>query len=395
MKILIADDDITSRLILKAELKSLGFSAITAENGNDAWLLLEQQHDIHLAILDWIMPGMTGIEICEQLKQSDKRKHPVYVILLTSMKNPADIAKGLESGADDYMAKPFNSEELKARIGAGIRIVGLQLKMIEYTEKIEQLANARAAQLMHADRMATIGLLTAGMAHEINNPATFISVCAQTIEENWDKFCAQISYKEQAQTAQSFAKEMPAIIKDIKNGVERIQDIVNGLKVYSHIESEERKALSIQTVIEQALHFAHNRLKVFKVIVHNAPDLPQVMANQRQLEQVLINILINAADALSEAADNSREKKILVTTEVAGKKVLVIIENNGPEIPENRQADIFKPFFTTKKVGEGTGLGLSICRSIIEDHNGEISVDTPPGGGVRFFIKIPFIAEEI
>ncbi len=174
MKILIAEDDLTSRSVLMSVLKKWNFDVISTCDGDEAWNTMQNEDAPQLVVIDWEMPGMNGDELCKRLR-GQERKRPLYLILLTSRDKTDDIVHGFEAGADDYIAKPFNNAELKARVDAGRRSLNFQTEIRRYAEEMETLARDRAVQLAHSDRMATLGILSAGIAHEINNPSTFIS----------------------------------------------------------------------------------------------------------------------------------------------------------------------------------------------------------------------------
>jgi len=323
---------------------------------------------------------------------SGRRSAKSRSILLTSRSEPEDIVQGLEAGADDYIAKPYNNAELKARVDAGKRTLQLQAKIRHYAEEMETLARERAVQLAHSDRMATLGILSAGIAHEINNPMSFIAVSAQTIEQNWGPVQACLdgeATSRQMDQARLLATEMPAILEDITSGVERIQSIVNGLKTYSRSDSRKQNGIRVTDCVDTALRLCNNRIK-YHVTVNNRlpPDLPAVCANKNELEQVFINLFINAADAMEETGGGS-----LTLTGTAREKGLCIrVADSGPGIPAEKVSRLFAPFFTTKKVGKGTGLGLSISRNIIEDHGGGLTARNHPDGGAEFSVFLPGLA---
>ena len=221
MRILIAEDDFTSRGMLTAVLKKAGHEVVEAINGAEAWAELQKPDAPRLIILDWMMPEMDGLEVM-RLARNLMIEPPSYIIMLTSKSEKTDIIAGLNAGADDYLAKPFDLAELKARVDVGKRTIQLQSEISRYAESMEALAKERAVQLAHSDRMATMGILSAGIAHEINNPSTFISVSAQTLAQNWGVVQTCLdggATAEQAAQARLVAAEVPSILDDIKSGV--------------------------------------------------------------------------------------------------------------------------------------------------------------------------------
>lgn len=390
MKVLIAEDDFTSRTMLKGILSKWGYLVTVAEDGNEAWKVLQTEGAPRLLILDWMMPGMNGPALCRKLRQQEHLQ-PLYIILLTSRGDHPDIIKGLESGADDYIAKPYNQEELRVRLQVGARCVGTEVKLRHYAANMEKLAEERARQLMHADRLTTIGILSAGVAHEINNPLSFIAVNIQTLEENWTVIaeCIDGSASDESKLqAKLIGSEMAGMLKDMRNGVSRIKEIVNGLKTYARAEGKKQEAVLINTCIDNALRLCANQLKHrIQVKTDLAEELPPLTGDENRLVQVFVNLFVNAADAIESSAN--RDGSLFITTVSENKKILTIVRDTGPGIPNGNYEKLFKPFFTTKAVGKGTGLGLSISRNIIEDHGGTITVRNHSDGGAEFRITLP------
>lgn len=398
--IYIADDSNTDRMILEAILKKLGYKVTSFATGTAVFDAIQLISEPIIILLDWLMPDRSGIDICMELV---KRPPPglIYIIIATSRSDKSDIAYALENGADDFITKPFDKTELRARINAGIRLltfhehlIASNQRLITYTKKIEQLADSRAQQLLHADRLSTIGVLSAGIAHEINNPTSFVSINIQTLEENFPlltELSTNSSTDEQKQKALNFIAIMPEIFNEMKNGVARIRNIVNGLKIYAHVPTKEHKWFSVDECIESALLFCSNRLKGFSSIKKELSKLPQIFGNQDQLEQVLVNLFTNAVDAIE---DTKKKGTLAISTKLEDEKVIISVHDNGPGVPKDKLDEIFMPFFTTKPIGKGTGLGLSISKNIISDHQGELLVSNNPDGGAVFKIILPVKQED-
>jgi signal transduction histidine kinase len=391
MKILIAEDDAASRGLLAAFLLKRGYDVTAAADGLKAWETLRAGGPFDLALLDWNMPGMDGVELCRRIKAERKDLY-TYVIVLTSKNSTPEIVEAFEAGADDYISKPPEMAVLCARVGAGLRVVALQNKLGEYARDMESLATERAAQLARADRLVTIGLLSAGVAHEINNPASNISVNLQTISKNWPVVSGYLeglpAPSAEGERARAVLAEMPHMVREMQNGVVRIKKITDGLKAYARPGNGLKKAVDVNRCAEEALKLCGGRLgKKISVVRELAAELPGVAADEGQVEQVLINLLINAADAIE-----SRERgEITLRTASEAGSVIIRVRDDGPGIPEEAMRKIFKAFFTTKETGKGTGLGLFISQSIIEGSGGAISAKNHPGGGAEFTVKLPAI----
>lgn len=388
-RILIADDDLTSRIALGGVLEKWGYTVDCYDNGDDAFNRLSSCDDYPVAILDWMMNGMDGIEICQRLSRS-RKKESCYLILLTARQGLIDVINGLEAGANDYVVKPFEPEELHARVRVGIRVSRLQRDLKRYSEEMESLAEHRAQQLVHADRLSTIGTLTSGVAHEVNNPLSFISGNLRFLKDCWPTISRVLkesreSGKEDKDLLETILTEIPKTLQGIKTGVDRISHIVDGLKFYARKGKAEKKNIDLALAVEQSLELCQNRLKYGIKVEFIKPDNVMVLGDIQQLQQVFVNLLVNAADSL-EGRDNA---KIVIRIVEDRDTVIITFSDNGQGFSPGFEENLFKPFFTTKDVGKGTGLGLAICQGIIENHGGEIMANNIETGGACLTITLP------
>lgn len=395
MKILVADDDITSRAILKSFLTKWGFEeAIIVDNGEAAWDVLRQPEGPRLSILDWMMPELDGIEICKRMKALDPS---AYIIMITSAEEPDAISTALYAGADDFIAKPFKAPELQARLEVGKRMLTLHTRISEanielkhYANEMETLAREKANQLIHAERLSTIGLLTAGVAHEINNPTTFISGNVQTLLKFWPfqekviRACPEDHPDHEKLTF--IHDETPQILAGIQNGARRIASIVSGLQAFARQEPPQKIEFDLHEAIEAALMLCHNSLK-YNVSVEKIfeSQVPKLTGDPQKIEQVFVNLFGNAADAM----EGKKEGLLEIRTNRDGSDVTITVTDNGPGLSEEALKKIWDPFFTTKPVGKGTGLGMSISHGIVESHGGTITAANRPKGGAEFVVRLP------
>ncbi|MEQ8239715.1 MAG: ATP-binding protein [Cyclobacteriaceae bacterium] len=277
----------------------------------------------------------------------------------------------------------------------------------------QELANAMAnlkgaqSQLVHSEKMASLGQLTAGIAHEINNPINFISSGMVSIkmsieslteiaeeysklddgEEDYEEVIANVKELKEEHEYEEIMEELDELIKDVNYGVTRTIEIVKGLRVFSRLDEEEAKIANVNENIDATLTLLRNktknRIKVSKYYDENMKDIE---CYPGQLNQVFMNIMNNAIQAIP---DEKKDGELTIYTEELDDAVVVRIKDNGQGIPEEIKNRIWEPFFTTKEVGVGTGLGMSITYGIIQKHNGTIELTSEVGQGTEFAITLP------
>lgn len=570
MEILIIEDENISRLMLKSALEAMGNTIIEAEDGQQAWEILNTKK-IKIVICDWMMPGINGLELCKKIR-SQLFKRYIYFIMLTSKDRKEDLVNVFRAGADDYIPKPYDLEELRARVMNGMRVIDLEeryhsmAKMIiesrnklrividslgeeivsldrdmkivtvnkaltnrlkcrpeevvgkhcfdnaisennflrdegvqslvsnvfkngseasdlvivkggngeetfrkvscqpirnesddvfqvvvlaqdvtedrrktqqihllneqlmantakienqniELKNTLKQLENTQA-QMIQSEKMASIGQLAAGVAHEINNPTGFISSNLKTLMdyqgdiahliENYRQFITDVSSEEFGdripealkQSAQKLSAiendidleflldDIDDLIGDCREGTDRIKKIVMDLKDFAHPGEDKIKSIDINKGLESTLNVVNNEIKYKATVKKELGDIPPVKGYPQQLNQVFMNILVNAAQAIEKKGE------IVVKTQQVNGHVEIKISDTGCGIPEENLHKIFDPFFTTKDVGKGTGLGMNIAYNIVKKHNGKLEADSTVGKGTTFTIKIPTDAFE-
>ncbi|MBU1341465.1 MAG: response regulator [Proteobacteria bacterium] len=420
MKILVAEDDYVSRLLVKKAVKKIGHDVLEAENGLLAWqLFLEHKPD--MVISDWMMPEMDGIELCRKIRGSDKKTYS-YIMLLTAKDKMTDLVEVFEAGADDYIIKPFKPDELRSRIKTGERIVTLECEHHELQEELiqknktldETLVHLKAtqSQILQSEKMASIGQLAAGVAHEINNPIGFVgsnldalsdymgdvddllqqyqqflSALKESIpaglSEDLKKQIQDISEYEENVEIDYIRKDIPELLKDCKDGTGRIGKIVGDLKSFAHPGNDKQMLIDINKGLESTLNVVNNELKYKATVVKDLGEIPMVEGFPQKLNQVFINILVNAGQAIKEKGE------IRIQTKKQDGNVVILISDTGCGIEKEHLSKIFDPFFTTKEIGKGTGLGMNIAYNIIEEHKGKIIVESTVGKGTTFTITLP------
>jgi signal transduction histidine kinase len=264
---------------------------------------------------------------------------------------------------------------LEARIAE--RTAQLQDANTELAETIRDL-QAAESQLVHSEKMASLGRLVAGVAHEINNPVSFIANSVTPLRRRLAKAASA-----EPAVAAAILKEAEELVDIMANGAQRAAAIVKDLRTFSRLDEATRKPVDLHEGLEVSLRLLESRWKGGITLTRDYGALPQVECDSGQINQVFVNILTNACDAMGERGT------LTVTTRADGATVRVAIRDDGPGIPPDVRARIFDPFFTTKDVGAGTGLGLSISHGIIAAHGGTIEVESAPGEGATFTVVLP------
>src|SRR5919197_2435187 len=257
---------------------------------------------------------------------------------------------------------------------AMIHILGDYRETTQEMERREQELRDKQEQLVQAGKLATLGELTTGVAHELNNPLNNIGLFVGNVID-------RIRVGEQ---------DLERIIDDLEQVVEQVQkatDIITHLRTFGRAAPVTLESVPVQEVVDRALSLVQEqlRLRQISVALDFLPESPIVLGNAIQLEQVFINLLTNARDALEEA----KRKEIHISCSAREDAVVIVFRDSGPGIPTGLEKRIFDPFFTTKEVGSGTGLGLSITYGIVQEHGGTISVESRPGVGASFTIELP------
>jgi signal transduction histidine kinase len=244
-------------------------------------------------------------------------------------------------------------------------------------EALEKLAVAERHRAQ-SEKLATVGRLAASVMHEINNPLAFV-------RSNLDFLRSEVLAHPLPEEARA---ELQEVFEETRTGVERINQIVQDLKGFSRMDVEEPSECALADVVSDAARLAVVRLKhVARLKVEIPEELPEVFATRRRLAQVLLNLLVNAGDALEEAKVQGGE--VRVTGAVEGERVVLRVEDNGPGIPPEVLPRLFDPFFTTKGPEKGTGLGLTISRELMERFGGTLRAENRPEGGARMLLELP------
>ncbi len=398
-KILAIDDDITVQIVLQDLLESEGHDVAIASDGEEG---IEQAERLRpdLIICDWMMPQVDGLAVCKYVKANPSLSS-TFFILLTARELVTDRVIGLDSGADDFVSKPIDTDELMARVRAGLRL----------STTLRDLQRAQS-QLIQSEKMSSIGQLVAGVAHEINNPVTFIYSNLSHLQTYTQDLIDlvhlyQRELKQPSNVIQTkleiidlnfLLQDLPKVIGSMQHGSDRIRKIVLSLQEFTHFERSGLQCIQVNEALDSTLLILGHRLQSNEThqtiqVIKKYGKLPSIESYAAQLNQAFLQILNNAIDALESSIFHSASTPgclTIQTESLSENSVSIRIADNGPGIPEAVKSQIFDPFFTTKAVGSGTGLGLSIAYQIIvQQHQGTIECISNPGKGTEFKIELP------
>ena len=309
-----------------------------------------------------------------RVQQAEERRRALIHIM--GDLNDSNRRLGDQRKAMLHILKDSNETNLRLADSrkAMIHIMGDLRETTQEMERREQELRDKQEQLIQAGKLATLGELTTGVAHELNNPLNNIGLYVGNVIDQ-----ARLGELDDGRTIEDLEKAMEQVRK--------ATEIISHLRTFGRAAPVSLEQVDIDEVIERSLSLVHEQLKHREIEVNFelCPDELVLLANPIQLEQVFINLLANARDAL----EHEKKKEIRIATERDGDRIRVSVSDTGPGIPPELEARVFDPFFTTKEVGSGTGLGLSITYSIVKEHGGEISVSSRPGKGATFVVLLP------
>ncbi len=375
--ILIADDEPDMLRFLASQLSS-AYHVVEAADGLQA---VERATECHpdLVLLDMMMPGKDGVQACREIRE-EPATSATPIVLLTARADEETKIAALSAGASDFLAKPFSSTELHVRLKNLVeayqnqRKLSDQKRVLEST--IEQLKETET-QLVQTEKLASLGRMSAGIIHEINNPLNFATTGLFTLRHK------------QKYLAPEQQGEYQEILQDIDDGIRRVKNIVSDLRMFTHPDTEDRDNVELTEVVAAALRFLSNECKDRVNIEKNLTAGQTVWANKNILIHVLVNLLQNSLDAFKNKEFNGEMPTIRLASRVEGEKSFLTVRDNGVGIAAQHLDKIFDPFFTTKEIGEGMGLGLAICYRAVRECGGRITVNTEQGKFCEFTLEFP------
>lgn len=396
--ILVVDDAPEMRSLI-GEVLAEKYRILFASDGAEG-IESARRENPDLVISDVMMPRVDGYEFCREMK-SNPVTAAIPFVMLTAKANLEMKIAGLEVGADDYLSKPFDAEELRARVRSLLRVRKLNTELDERNQALENaLTDLRStqSQLVQSEKMSSLGQLVAGMAHEINNAVNAVYNGIQPLQQKSDKLeslvletlavgAGEDNSDVCADIKQSF-KKISQLSEVIKHGASRTTRIVSDLKTFSHPGAEASERFDLHGTLDVCVSLLEHQMKDRILVQRNYASDGHVFGPSGELSQVFMNLLNNAQQAIAEKGE------ITISTAREGNQLVTRIRDDGNGIPDDVKEKIFDPFFTTKPPGVGTGLGLSLSYSIISQHGGSIVCESTEGIGTEFVVSLPVHCEK-
>ena len=369
-RILVVEDDQEILGTLAGLLEEEGYDVQSVSDGRDALERLRAGPPPELIILDLMMPGMDGWEF-RTIQRADPELRSIPVLAISADTS----AKAAAIDATSFLRKPFRFTDLLDSVQ----------KIIDERER-----SRMKARLEEAERLASLGTLAAGAAHEISNPLAFTVANLDTMDDQIARIEAVLERHlgpPELVELRAMVADVRDLLGDAKIGAERVSRVVRNLQSIARRPEEQHQAVNLHEVLESAISLTWNQIRHRARLVRDFTDLPLVEGSKFRLGQLFVNLLVNAAQAIPEGRAQENEIEVIARTR-DGRAVLEI-RDTGVGISPTTRARLFDPFFTTKPAGTGTGLGLSICQSVVLEHRGTIEVESTPGEGSTFRVSLP------
>ncbi len=410
--ILVVDDEPVNRKVLLNYLSPHGYRLLEASGGQEALRLVSQDASIDLVLLDIMMPRMSGYEVCTRIREM-RSVNELPVIFLSAKNQTSDLLEGFVVGGNDYLAKPITKAELLARVKTHLELLdvnrNLEHKVQERTRELETKNQKileqqeelirKQRQLVIQEKMASLGTLTAGIAHEINNPVNFAYGSVQNLVvdlERFREFFFDLAGPDaDEEIVEAFREKMDPLFEHsetIIEGTRRISGIVKELQTFSRMDEADIKHVSLVDGLESTISLVKSSFAASVTFVCRFDDPLEIECWPAEMNQVFMNLIINGCQAIVEKQRSNGLKAgetLTITTFKEDGCAVVRFQDEGCGMTPEVRGRIFDPFFTTKPVGEGSGLGLSISYEVVKKHKGRIEVTSHVGVGTTMTIFLP------
>jgi two-component system, NtrC family, sensor kinase len=387
--VLIVDDVEANLVALRALLEETHCAVTSASSGTQALRHLLRQ-EFAVMLLDVQMPEMDGYEVARHARMNPATRDVPIIFLTATNNSEENVLRGYGSGAVDFLFKPIDRDVLRSKVRIFLELYQGRRQLASANQHLRQANQDLSAayrelqqtqtQLVQSAKMASLGELVAGVAHEINNPLAFVLSHLETVRKSLEQLRSGEVTQERADELWQRAQ---ARLSETESGLVRIRDLVLKLRTFSRLDEGERKLVAFGECLDSVLTILGHRFKERIEVVTEIGPPEKLECYPALLNQVLMNLVANSIDAIEGAG------KVTIRAGAQGQDFVITVSDTGSGIPVELRDRVLEPFFTTKPVGQGTGLGLSIAYSIIKKHEGTLELSDAPGGGALATIRIP------
>ncbi len=404
-RVLLVDDDPLVRECVARLLDEGSFSVVSCGEAREALASLRST-PVDAVLSDVRMPGLSGLDLLGEVRSFDPQ---IPVLLMTGYADVDMAVTAIQKGVFDFILKPYDPSRLLHSVEKAVEFKRLRQIETRYRQELEQRVEEATRELkashekmLQGEKMASVGQLAAGVAHEINNPVGFITSNLGTLNRYAGRLTGFVESQARAIAAHCPAavqeeiagerrrlklahilEDLQPLIDESLEGTDRVKKLVQNLKTFSRVDNAEFILTDINEGLESTINICWNELKYVATLHKEYGELPEVRGYPQQLNQVFMNLLVNAAHSIETKGE------ITLRSWHEDGFVFVSVADTGCGMPQERLEQIFEPFFTTKESGKGTGLGLSISLEIVRKHQGEIRVRSVPGKGTEFTVMLP------
>ncbi len=369
MRILLAEDDTTSRVILTETLKRLGHDVVPTENGEEAWEAF-QAEDLSVVISDWLMPDLDGLGLCRRIRAAQRDRY-TYVILLTGLGGKDNYLEAMDAGVDDFVTKPVDGDQLHARIRVAERLLGLRRELV-HLELTQQ-------QVIRQERLRALGEMASGIAHDFTNALSSIVGFSSMLLQRPADLEDTAKVRRRLELICTAGQDASQLVRRLREFYRRRDDA----EVFVPVSMNDVVTMAVSLTEPKWKAQVHRDGRTVEVVTR-LERVPPVEGNEAELRDVLVNLIFNAVDAMPRGG----RLTIRSSVDDGDAAVRVEVSDTGVGMTDDVRRRCLEPFFTTK--GEqGTGLGLAMAYGILQRHGGSIDVDSEPGHGTTLRIRLP------
>jgi DNA-binding response OmpR family regulator len=373
--IIVEDDDALRRLMVRCAVAE-GFEVTEMSTAEGAWDM--ELDDVQLLLLDWQLPGRSGVELCRHLRKQPLGAGPM-ILMITARDAITDIEEALVSGADDYLLKPFSVDQLRVRLRLSYARFRMRATQPAQEERIEgalaRLPTTTAAKLV------SLGAVASGVAHDINNPLAYVLT-------NLGHVIDQLPKLPQANDVHGRVGELVRSLEEARGGAERVRRVARDLGLFLRVNEEAPEIVDVHQLLEACVSVAWNDIRHRAELTRDYGQLPPLSARPSQLGHALLNLLLNAVQSIQEG--NARQHRVELTTYAGANGSAVIeIADSGANLAEHVQPHRFDPLFQKRDGAGAAGLGLAIAKQIVLEHGGTLDIEPRSGRGKCVRVVLP------